>query len=175
MTAIFRSLGSGIIQYLNQPPVKIAVKKIIGVAQCVFGLYEIYQILCGHDFSSKKVSVSSKWVQTAIKAIIVCAQISLLLSAVISWPGAFVISTLIGYVFSAPQLEKWFGPNTTFAINPWHPRHMISFVALILALPFLVQSVYKGIKKKRKVLHLMVIFNVITSRPLLHYSAHLLG
>ena len=88
-----------------------------------------------------------------------------------------------------------FGPNTIFAVNPWHPRHVVSIAAVILALPSLAQSAYKGInwtyKKIREYqstssnrsdvsvwltdtkLRIMTLFNTATSRPVLHLGNQL--
>ncbi len=157
-----------------------------------FGLvevYDIYQILRGREITTEANPNAPKWMQIANKVIIVCAKISLILSAATSPPGVFIISTLVGCVFSTVQLERVFGPNTIFAINPWHPRHVVSIASVILAMPIIIQSVCKGVAwayKKISQYHekssnepsrmwltdaklrLMVFFNTITSRPVLH-------
>lgn len=179
------------VKFLNAPPVKETVKNTIGVASCVFGAveaYDLYQIARGR-VSTEPGSNNPKWIQVAEKVIIICSKISLLLSAGVSRPGVFVVSSLVGLIFSTTQLDKVFGPNTTFAVNPWHPRHVISFVAVLFALPSVVQSAGKAInwgnkkiqpsqtveeKKEaqpwltRMRLRLMVLFNTIFSRPVLH-------
>lgn len=97
--------------------------------------------------------------------------------------------------FSTSQLNRVFGPNTIFAVNPWHPRHVISIAVVILALPSLAQSACKGInwayKKIRQYqnkatngsdvkiwltdtkIRLMTLFNMATSRPTLHLGNQL--
>lgn len=181
------------VRVLNQPVVKEGIKYFAGTVTFVFGLvelYDIYQIAQGREITTENYSEYPKWVQVMNKVIIVCAKISLILSAGVSRPGVFIISTLIGCIFSTPQLERVFVPNTIFAVNPWHPRHVVSIVAVLLALPSLAQSTYKGFnwayRKIRQhqstspngldikiwltdaVVRLEVFFNFATSRPLLH-------
>jgi len=181
------------IRLLNQAPVKEGVKNIAGAVTFVFGLVEIhdiYQIARGREITTEACSNYPKWIQEAHKVIIVCAKISLILSGGVSRPGVFIISSLVGSVFSTSQLNQVFGINTIFAVNPWHPRHIISIVAVILALPSLAQSTCKAINwTYKKIQHyqdnstnkqdvkiwltdtkvrLMTLFNAITSRPILH-------
>lgn len=188
-----RGLLNTSVHFLNQPIVKEGVKNIAGSITLVFGLievYDVYQIAHGREISTETCPTSPKWVQVANKVVIVCAKISLILSASVSRPGVFIISSLAGHVFSTTQLESVFGPNTIFAINPWHPRHVISIAAVILSLPLIAQSTYKGINwMYKKICHhqsmpkdesdvsnwltdtkvrMMSIFNAFTSRPTLH-------
>lgn len=184
------------VSLLNQPMVKEGVKNLAGSVTFVFGLveiYDIYQIARGRAHATQVCSTSTKWVQVVHKAIIVCAKISLILSAAVSRPGIFIASSLVGCVFSTAQLDRICGPNTLFAINPWHPRHVMSIAAVVLALPSVLQSTYKGIdwayKTMRHYQHtlsqetnnwlpdskvrLMALFNAITSRPTLHIGNQL--
>lgn len=146
-TAIQSGLGT-IVQFLNRPVIKEGVKNIASTAAFTFGLLEGYdtiQILRGRKISTETHSNQPKWVQVASQIALLCAKISLILSAATSRPGVWIISTLVGSVFSSIQLERVFGPNTIFTVNPWHPRHMFSIAAAILALPALIQSTYQGI------------------------------
>lgn len=181
------------VHLLNQPLIKEGVKNVAGSVTMVFGLmemYDVYQIMRGREISTELHSNSPRWVQSANKVVIVCAKISLILSAGVSRPGVFIISSIVGRVFSTAQLDRLFGPNTIFAINPWHPRHIISIAAVLLALPSVAQSAYKGGHwVYQKIGHyqnesgnrqeanqwltdvkirLAVLFNTITSRPTLH-------
>jgi hypothetical protein len=189
-----------VVHLLNHPLVKENIKKIASTATCVFGLMELvdlYQIARGQEISTESCSTLPKWLQTTNKVIIVCAKTSLILSGGVSRPGVFIISSLVGCVFSTTQLNRVFGPNTIFAVNPWHPRHVVSIAAVILALPSVAQSTYEGIhwayKKirqypdvsavKRDVdrllsdndIRLMTLFNSATSRPILHIGNQLLS
>lgn len=193
-----KNLFTSSVRLLNQPIVKEGVKNIAGTVTCVFGLveiYDIYQIARGREITTEPCSDFPKWIQVANKVVIVCAKISLILSAGVSRPGVFIISSLIGCIFSTSQLDKVFGPNTIFAVNPWHPRHVVSIVAVVLALPSLAQSAYKGInwtyKKIREYqntssdrtdvntwltntkVRIMTLFNTATSRPVLHLGNQL--
>lgn len=185
-----RDALSAVVQMLNHPPIKEGIKNIAGCITFAFGIvevYDIYQILRGREITTETYPGYPKWIQIAHKIVIVCAKISLILSAGVSRPGVFIISSLVGSIFSSQQLEKVFGPNTTFAVNPWHPRHLISIAAVVLALPALGQSIYKGARwvyykiqscasepsvdtawlTDAKV-RLMNLFNTATSRPVLH-------
>lgn len=193
-----KELFGASVRFMNQPGVKEGIKNIAGLATFGLGLaeaYDIYQIARGREISTEISSTSPKWVQIANKVVIVCAKVSLILSAGVSRPGVFIVSSIVGCVFSTAQLERAFGPNTIFAINPWHPRHLISIAAVILALPSVAQSTYQGItwayKKIRQYentstdrsdvnawltdakLRLMILFNTVTSRPTLHIGNRL--
>lgn len=193
-----REVFNASVCLLNQPAVKEGIKNVAGSVALAAGLvemYDIYQICRGREISTEDYSSYPKWIQIANKVIIICAKISLILSAGVSHPGVYIISTLVGCFFSTAQLDRVFGPNTIFAINPWHPRHVISIAAMILALPSIVQSTYKGInwiyKKIRHYqntsidkqdannwltdfkIRLITLFNTITSRPALHIGNQL--
>jgi hypothetical protein len=186
------------VQLLNHPITKEGIKNIAGTVTCAFGImeiYNIYQISQGRAISKETYSEYPRWVQVIHKIIIVCAKISLILSAGVSRPAVFLISLLTGCIFSTDQLDRVFGPNTIFAVNPWHPRHLVSILAILLALPSLAQSTYKGAvwtctkirqysneiiyKQETKdwltdsKIRLMTLFNTITSRPTLHIGNQL--
>lgn len=196
ISAEVKRLLNASVYWLNQPIVKQSVKNIAGSVTFVFGvveIYDVYQILRGREVSTDRCAKSTKWIQVANKTMIVCAKASLILSAGVSAPGVFIISSAIGQIFSVTALEKVFGPNTIFVINPWHPRHVVSIVAVLLALPSAIQSTYKGINwTYKKISHyqiipkqnnshwltdfkirLIALFNTITSRPTLHIGNQL--
>lgn len=181
---------------LNHPVVKEGVKNVAGVATFAFGVVEIYDIYSSLKNRNVTTETSQKlsWQETLKKVVMVCAKISLILSGMVSRPGVFIISTLVGMVFTPIQLESVFGPNTIFAVNPWHPRHVVSIAAVILALPAVVQALYQGaawiyrkITQEVQVnpqasaqswlsdmkVRLFVLFNSITSRPVLHIGNQL--
>jgi hypothetical protein len=128
---------TGTVRFLNQPIVKENVKNIAGTITFAFGLVEVYDIY--------RILKDRKWHQVANCVIDVCAKISLILSAAVSRPGIYIISSIMRC------------SNTSFAMNPRHPRHIASIAAVILGLPSLVQGD-----------SLRIIFNTITSRPVLH-------
>lgn len=193
-----KSLFNTSVHLLNQPVIKEGVKNIAGSVTFAIGLmeiYDVYQIARGREISTEPCSTYPKWIQVANKVVIICAKISLILSAGVSRPGVIIISSLVGCVFSTNQLKRVFGPNTIFEVNPWHPRHVVSIAAVILALPSIAQSTYKGLdwlyKKVRLLqntppdahhvsnwltdskIRLMALFNTITSRPTLHIGNQL--
>lgn len=147
-----------VVQFLNQPLVKEGVKNIANVVTFAFGIttiYNSYQSLRSRNITIK--SAPPKWPQNL-------TRISLMLSATTSRPGVFIISKVVRCIFSQSRLERAFGPNTVFAINPWHPRHIVSIAAVILALPSLYGKEWQADRNLR----LMALFNLITSRPVLH-------
>lgn len=152
---------------LNQPRIKEGVKNVAGAVTFVFGVvevYNIYQMTRGCEMAIETLT-SPKWVHAANKVVTACPKLSLILSASVSRPGAFIVSSLVGCVFSTAQLDQMFGPNTIFAINPKHPRHIASIAAVILGLPTLFQSSSE--------IRLQTLFNTLTSRPLLHIGNQL--
>ncbi len=188
-----KDLFKATVHLLNQPVVKQGVKHVAGSVTLAFGIVEAYdlcKIASGRKISTDKCSDCPKWVRTATKVIVLLAKISLVLSACVSNPGVFVISMLVGAIFPVNQIGTLFGPFTTFVVNPLHPRHVFSIVAVIFALPSVAQSAYKGFrwtahkmgiykksphqKHKYKTdftdskVRKMNFFNTLTSRPLLH-------
>lgn len=196
MAAAIKNGSGTAVRFLNQPVIKEGVKNIASTAAFTFGIieaYDIYQILRGREISTETNSDAPKWIQVASKVALICAKISLILSAATSRPGVFIISTIMGCVFSSGQLESVFGPNTVFAVNPWHPRHVFSIAAVILALPSVIQSTYRGMHWAYTKIsqhenrpapsqgswltdtkaRMMALFNTITSRPVQHLGNQL--
>lgn len=161
-----RSLINVPIRILNRPAVKEAVKNTASTLTFAFGLMEIYntcQTLQSRTITNAVSQVHPQWMQTANRVDTLCAEISLLLSAGVSRPGVYIISSLVGSVFSTVQLNRVLGPNTIFAVNPWHPRHVVSIVAVAFGLLSLVQDSSMSTQTRLK-----VAFTTITSRPILH-------
>ncbi len=180
-------------QFFNQPVVKEGLKNVFSVVTVAFGFlgaYDLYQTLKGRNISSEKDANDPKWLQVASKIALLAAKVALILSAFVSRPGVIVVSFLVNFIVSPAQLERVFGPNTIYAINPLHPRHLMSFVAAALAVPLVVLTIIKSLSwvfKKvigqsnpaksvqnatqilsdSNVLQ-MTFFNAITSRPMLH-------
>lgn len=150
---------SGVVHLLNQPLVKEGIKYGAGAATFCVGLHEV---CC----PSKK-----NYTTTTEKVLAVCSKTSLILSAGVSRPGIYLISTLTGSLFSTAALARVFGPNTIFAVNPWHPRHLASIAAVILALPPLVHAAWHRGKSQEPSAWLL--FNTATSRPVLHIGNQL--
>ncbi|GAB4230955.1 MAG: hypothetical protein Tsb0021_09150 [Chlamydiales bacterium] len=179
--------------FLNQPLAKEGIKGIAGCVTFVFGaieIYDMYHILHDLKATSEAYVEYPKWVRIAHKIVIICTKISLILSAGVSRPGIYMISMLTRSIVSSYRLEQIFGPNTIFAVNPRHPRHIMSFVTVLLALPSVIQSTYKGSKwffqnsqggqssenlqngyrLTDARVRMMSVFNTFTSRPALHLA-----
>lgn len=153
---------------LNHPPVKEAIKEIFGWTTFLFGVREML-LLSQHGFKSTST-------------LILISKFSLILSASVTRPGIFVVSHFTYLFVETDQIEAFFGPYTIFMLNPWHPRHIISFIALLLALPLTLQTICdilktsnQEIESKRwnKSLRIMTLFNTIASRPILHIGNRL--
>lgn len=194
---LVKSATQVVVQFLNQPVVKEGVKNVAGSVTYIFGCVgadKASKVLQGVNIISEDHSAEPEWRQTAYKVSAACALISLVLSGATSRPGVYIIGTLVGTVFSTQQLDQVFGPNTIFAVNPWHPRHVASIAAVILALPAVMQATYDGAcwcyRKVSSInepvvpslrnewltdarIRLMIVFNTITSRPVLHIGNHL--
>jgi hypothetical protein len=158
--------------FLNQPVLKEEIKNVMGAATFMFGaaaLYDMCEILRGRAISTES---EKDW----HKAAVMSGKLSLIVSAAVSRPGAYLISKVAGACFSDERLVRTFGPNAIFAINPRHPRHVASFVAVTLALPMTVLAFYQGFRSQESDkpwltdgrVRLMALFNTFTSRPLLH-------
>lgn len=184
------------VVFLNQPLIKESIKNIVGTVTFIFGLIEIYDIcltLQGKEITTPTTSQDPEWLVVAHKVIIVCAKISIILSALSSPPGVFLASLAVGCFFSAAQIENVFGPNTTFEKNPWHPRHVVSIAAIIFALPSIALTVYQTVDWVCRNIEyfyfeevdnennwlsdikvkVMTLFNTATSRPILHIGNQL--
>ncbi|MBA2369437.1 MAG: hypothetical protein H0V82_10505 [Candidatus Protochlamydia sp.] len=176
-----------VVSFLNQPLVKEGVKNIAGsitlIAGCAWTVNEIEGIVTGRDFFSGVNANEPRWVQVVEKVALVFANFSIILSAGASRHGNFLVSKLTGCFFSEQQLTKAFGPNTIYALNPYHPRHVASIAAVVLALPMLTLSTCRGLggrvngnpteEQKNSLLTTMLFFNTITSRPVLHLANQL--
>jgi hypothetical protein len=69
--------------------------------------------------------------------------------------------------------SEYFGLNTIYAFNPWHPRHVLNITANILSSAALVKWVFNRFAPSRETLGLMVAlgaFNFITGRSTLHMA-----
>jgi hypothetical protein len=168
---------------LNTPGVKEGVKNVAGVATFAFGIFEAYDLIqiitCKREISSITPEGTRDWATLAYKIAVICAKLSIILSAGVSRPGLFIISSIFGQIFSTEQLESVFGLNTIFAINPWHPRHIASIAATVLALPILLHTCFTLCREGKSAqnggpfitdakVKFMDVFNFLTSRPTLH-------
>lgn len=153
---------------INQPPIKEAIKEIFGWITFLFGVREVL-LLIQNGFRNTST-------------LVLISKFSLILSASVTRPGIFVISHFSYIFFETEQIEALFGPYTIFMSNPWHPRHIISFIALLMALPLAIQTIRDLLKANNrevenegwnKSLRIMTLFNTIASRPILHIGNRL--
>jgi len=167
---MLQCFAEGVVQptvtFLNQSSVKQSIKFAVGTATFSLGVLEICDVCLGRgDKASPEI---------------ICAKISIILSAATSPLGAYLIAKVANLIFTKAQLERVFGPNTTFQVNPWHPRHVASIAAVALAIPSIIPSLGMS---QRKISHfrkpgwlsdskllLIVWFNLMTSRLVLHVS-----
>ncbi len=183
-------------RFLNQPVIKEGLKNVFSSLTFAGGLFEIYQCYQHRNWNWKILKIKlikikiNDWRPTVSVATKTCSSISIILSAGVSRPGVYLTSSLVGAIFSKAQLERQLGPNTIYAINPTHPRHVFSIAAVIFAMPSLLQSTCRGaawaykkmtsLEIKRNIpktvterevefrRNIIILFNTITSRPVLH-------
>ena len=200
--AAIRSGFVATVAALNQHDVKEQAKTLVSAITFLNGLIGIpfdCLILGDRRISTEVLEGPPKWtrVRVATTVAVACSYSSLLLSAATSRPGVWIISTFVGRIISSSQLERIFGPNTVFAVNPWHPRHVCSIAAVILAIPSVIHSTYLGIHSLMRYsifsqqlrFHVeceqpsgqlsdrevrgMILFNTLTSRPIMHLGNQL--
>src|SRR5262249_47472895 len=144
MNNISAALKGGLspaVRILNQPSIKEGVKNAVGYFSIAFGLfqlYDFYKIYKGESSISSeanpdipifkgRISFSEGrigFTANLTKLTMLSAKVSLLLSALVSRPSVNVISKGMGLCFSAEQLTHYLGPNSTYEVNPSHPRHI---------------------------------------------------
>lgn len=155
---------------INQPEIKESIKEIFGWITFLFGVREML-LFTQKGFKKEPL-------------LVLISKFSLILSASVTRPGVFVISQLAYLFFDKNDIEALFGPYTIFVMNPWHPRHIVSFIALLLALPLAMQTICDVLKANNqevesenwnKSLRLMTLFNTFASRPILHIGNRLSG
>lgn len=153
------------VVFLNQPEIKAGAKELFGIATCALSVAVLM-------WPREKAN------DIAWRAM---EDVSLVLSIVSSRAGLRLSGWAISALLSEQTLSSWFGMYTIFQVNPIHPRHLLSFAAVILALPARVQAVKAAgswIQGKRTPKGLLreatVTFNTVTSRPVLHTVNRLL-
>ncbi len=160
MSSIFvnlQSLVGEFVIFLNQPTVKESVKNSAGLITCLFGIIEIYCLM----FLKQNTKTSPS---------LFLAKVSICLSPLITRPGVFLMTSLAGML--SIQTESYFGDHTIFAVNPWYPKHIASFAAVLFGLPALYQKI-KADARISNAIFFVLIFNTLTSRPVLHLTNQL--
>lgn len=150
----------GSVRLLNQPPVKEGVKNVIGCITFFGGIAALYQ---RSQLPAEKDS--NNWADAARKTLNFFLTASVVLSILVSRPGLY---------FSEPFFnQSIFGPNTIFAINPWHPRHILNITANVLSATALIQWVFNRYVPTHEALGLIIAigaFNFLTGRSTLHLA-----
>jgi len=151
----------GTVRLLNQPPIKEGVKNAIGLITFFGGIAALYQIS-----QAPKEKEASTWTETAGKAINFFLTVSIVLSLIASRPGLYFCG-----IVTPTRLAGMFGPNTIFAINPWHPRHILNITANVLSATALIKWVFNKYAPSKETLGLIITigaFNFLTGRSTLH-------
>jgi hypothetical protein len=81
------------------------------------------------------------------------------------------ISIILAVLTSRPSLHVYhwiLGPTPNFVTNPWHPIHVASIGASLLAIPAVIQSIYGLWMGRRELIVKLACFNFFTGRPFLH-------
>lgn len=163
---------------------KEIIKDIVSVPTCVFGLFGAMRLYDDvpalyDDLRERIVKGEAKtpWSVTAGKVVRVMTGAALLLSSFTSRPGQAIIGWTAKRLVGEAQLTRLFGPNLNFVTNPYHPKHVVSIAAFLLAIPGALHALYtdlwQGCGRKLEIpvdnyAERMNIYNVLTSRPLLH-------
>ncbi len=144
---------SVVISILNSPAVKQGTKNAIGIVALGMGGIGLYE-LCSKKRFSRGFSA-------------LCARISLVMTGMITPLGVRLIASVAHRFFSDFQLEKLFGPNVAFEINPWHPRHVVSLLGVVFALPAALQAITST---DSSYLERLALLSILISRPFLHQA-----
>lgn len=161
------------VNYLNEPVVKQNIKWNLGRVAML--------------------SSSACLFNSTPSIIMELARTSLFLNAQVC-PQSFEFwSKVAAKLLTQEQINR-FGPNTIFAVNPWHPRHVISIAAAAMAIPVVLSTLYQfgcwmvnahshnnnNLSEEKKVtpfwrlsdntIRALVMFSFFTSRPVLHQT-----
>jgi hypothetical protein len=113
----------------------------------------IKEVVGAVTFGAGAVEISR--MRTTVKVIAVCAQLSIILAVLTSRPSLHVYHWILG-------------PTPNFVTNPWHPIHVASIGASVLAIPAVIQSIYGLWMGRKELIAKLASFNFFTGRPFLH-------
>jgi hypothetical protein len=160
--------------FLNMAILKEGVKKISGLVSVLFGVIVIGAEIA--SFRTPNPKPRTGWG----RVILVAAKISIFCAALSSPWVVYGAGWVFGKCFPRYDLGALFGPNTTFALNPYHPRHILAVVGSALGLIVLVHKLVKfarGIKSEKEEGDLLITnrqiisiaaFNTLFNRTALH-------
>ena len=146
------------VRFLNQPLVKEGIKEVIGAITFLGCAVEIYHF-------------ATEYPSTTLKVVVVCTQLSVILACLTSRPGLRLCHWVAHKLARPETLVRLFGPSTNFVGNPWHPRHVASITASLLAIPAVAQSLYNLWMQRQELIsriQKLACFNFFTGRPFLH-------
>jgi len=128
-----------LVFFLNQPPVKKAVKKTVGAAHLVFAAWEVYESV--KKYRKEEILLSHKECFST-RLTVLTAKISMIGFALSTAPGYQIAGSVASFFFSEETLSRWVGPHLNFATTPYHPRHVVSVASFALGIPAFIHFVY---------------------------------
>lgn len=162
--------------------IKEATKKVVGGFAFLLGA-----ALITTELTSKRVrpapgaSRLDRWVLAAAKVSVLCTALST------PW-SVSIASRFIGWAAPTWDPSTVFGPFTTFALNPDHPRHILSIAGAVLGIPALIKVIWSKAWGSpleptregfgRRTLLYSAAFLTLVGRPALHLAnaaARLMG
>jgi hypothetical protein len=147
------------LQALNSPAVKEGSKNGFGAITFFGGIAVLY-----YHFRIEAGSTVEKTIDYFLK-------VSIVLSCITRRPGLYLTEKVIERIASPATLQKRFGQNTVFAINPWHPRHGLNITANLLSSIALYKWVFnRSISRPSDWLVSFGVFNFATGRSTLHLA-----
>lgn len=160
------------LEFVNQPSVKEFIKNFCSSFTFAFGFVHLGMLIIQRK-NTKETLLSGA--ERAVHIAQNCTSLSLILSASCSRPSVYFFTTFCDCCLPTDFFETYFGPNTLFDLNPWHPRHVISLIALALALPSPALSCIHFFRplsspptESSQKTGWMALFNTLTCRPVLH-------
>lgn len=151
--------------YLNQTTIKELIKTNLSFLTCALGFGQLLYL-----FFINEKKTSTFIFQTLI--------LTIFLNILITRTSLSILSYVFKKLNQSHQMI--FENKILFAINPWYPKHILSFVALFLSL-FLVFFHYFSVNKKLdskyqlpKFTLFTLLFLIFTSRPISHLINQLL-
>lgn len=158
---------SYLVGWINQPIVKQNIKNVLSAPTLAFGCYSLYHLF------QRYLGTAANEKQTHVSTL---THVSLITTALMTPLGIKIPEKIFCFFISADHRLRWFGPNTVFEHNPLHPRHVMSFINLAMALPSVIKVCHYGISKLRSnplptinKEEWMASWNAFTSRPFQHF------
>lgn len=160
---------SNFYQWANREVVKENIKWGLGLPS-FFGIVGFPEIIINakNFWDNKKASVEKNPNHRVIWFTRALGHTSLVLSASISPLGRNCFARM-----TPDHVAKFFEPNVNFATNPWHPRHIASFIAFGTGMISLGIDYTIPKNNKDHFLNKFVLYNLATCRPTQHIANRL--